>query len=327
MVTALQKLPTKVLCKLGQGPRLLRRNSGGPVILLYHGVTAERSGRTNLDGKHVHVDLFRAQLRLLAQRRRVVALEELIEAVRTGADARGMVAITFDDGYLNNVELAAPILRELGLPASFFIATGFIDSKRWPWVDRVEAAVSLAGSGPHRVSILGDRVTITDAAQRMDLIVKVKRQLKRLSWEQAEQRTEELERDLSVKVPEPYGDYRFMDWDQVRNLDSGGFEIGAHTVNHALLSRVSIETAKREIIDSRERIHSELGHCSRTFCYPNGKRADYNDEVKAFCSQHFAAALSTERGTARGDELFELRRLVLDDATTCERLASAVVQA
>jgi hypothetical protein len=88
-----------------------------------------------------------------------------------------------------------------------------------------------------------------------------------------------------------------------------------------------IAEAQREIMTSRERIVAEIGSCSKTFCFPNGKRADYTSEVIGFCRKHFGAALSAESGVARIDELYELRRVIVDGATTPDRLAGLILQA
>lgn len=327
MSSSLTRLPVRVLCKAGLGPRLLRANAGAPVVLLYHGVTTASRGLAARDGKHVLAGRFRAQLEMLRRRRRVVALAELLEALRGGADTRGMLAITFDDGYLDNFTCAAPILAEYRLPATFFIATGFIGTERWMWNDRLEAALDAAPAGEFVIASTGERLRVGAVGERWALLRRIKSELKRLHWRDADARAREIEHVVGIRAGEPTGIYRFMSWDQVRELAQGGFEIGAHTVNHALLSRVPLHEAEREIIDSRDRIVSEVGHCSPTFCYPNGKRSDYTDETVEFCRRYFSAALSAEAGAGRRAELFELRRLGVDDASSEAHLASRIVQA
>src|SRR5579863_3048663 len=108
---------------MGLGARLMHAAAGSPVVLLYHGVTTSSQGLAALDGKHVRLEHFRRQLELFRRRRRVVALGELLDALRTGADARGMLAITFDDGYLDNFTCAAPALADYRMPASFFLCS------------------------------------------------------------------------------------------------------------------------------------------------------------------------------------------------------------
>ena len=82
-----------------------------------------------------------------------------------------------------------------------------------------------------------------------------------------------------------------------------------------------------EILRSYEEITAKVGHCSRTFCYPNGKTSDYTAQVREFCSRHFDAALSAEPGSIRSTELFELRRLAVDNATSVALLAKMLVRA
>ena len=117
-----------------------------------------------------------------------------------------------------------------------------------------------------------------------------------------------------------------MGWDDARALLSAGFEVGAHTVNHAILSRVPLETATEEILESAARVKAETGSCSRTFCYPNGKHADYTPGVMEVCRQRFDAALAAEPGAARLEERFEIRRIGVDGGTSLRRLAARLLQ-
>src|SRR4051794_17108734 len=120
------KLSRKALCKAGLSEPLMRLSPAAPVILLYHGVCENGSGDAlDRTGKHVEADRFRPKLELLPRHFRIVPLDELVGRLLQGESGRGLLAITFDDGYVNNVELAAPILHRMGLPATFFLATGF----------------------------------------------------------------------------------------------------------------------------------------------------------------------------------------------------------
>lgn len=324
---SLIRLPLRALCRFGLGAHFMRADAGSPVVLLYHGVTTSSEGLAALDGKHVRIEQFRRQLELFRRRRRVVALGELLDALRTGADARGMLAITFDDGYLDNFTCAAPALADYRMPATFFLCSGFIGAARWMWGDRLEAALDAAPVGDYPSASLGVTLSLGAPRSRLAVLRQIKQRLKRLHWREAEARAAEIAQALGFTGGDPTGIYRFMSWDQARALAKQGFEIGAHTVNHALLSRVPREEAEREIAESRERIAAEVGSCSPTFCYPNGKRADYTHQTVEFCRRHFSAALAAETGAARAGELFELQRLGVDDATTAERLAGQIVQA
>jgi len=235
----------------------------------------------------------------------------LIDGMLSRADCRGMVAITFDDGYLNNARCAAPILREHSVPATFFLASGFIGTDRWTWTDRLEYVVAAAAD-------LGER--------RDDVLRRMKSELKQVDWWLAEERVAEFSWQCQVPNAPPHGQYRFMDWDDARALVRAGFEVGAHTVNHAILSRIPLVVAAEEILESQERVKAETGSCCRTFCYPNGKRSDYTAEVMDICRHHFDAALAAEPGPARLEDRFEIRRIGVDGSTSPERLAARILQ-
>jgi peptidoglycan/xylan/chitin deacetylase (PgdA/CDA1 family) len=288
-------------------------------------VTSDDDTAGDWEGKHVPAALFRQQLAFLARTRKLVTLEELVNHLAQGRDGSGMTSLTFDDGYLNNATIAAPILRELGVPATFFVATGFLDRRRWLWNDRLENAL-------HRSALrsieAGPRTrSLENVEQRRLLLREKKRELKLLPWREAEASVERFEQSLEVEAGEPRGIHEFMEWNDAARLNSWGFSVGAHTVNHALLSRVPLEEARQEISASRDRVIAMVGRCNPVFCYPNGKRADYTDQVVDYCRGEFLAALSAEPGLARKEELFELRRLAVDRYTTPSVLARELLRA
>jgi peptidoglycan/xylan/chitin deacetylase (PgdA/CDA1 family) len=307
------RLALKAASKLGLARRLLAPDRGEPIVLMYHGVAAANDSGPLAVGadKHVGEHLFREHLQLLAAHRRVVPLSTLVDALLSRADCRGMVALSFDDGYLNNAQCAAPILREHSMSATFFLATGFIGANRWAWTDRLDYVMATSPG-------------LEETRQELLLLTKAK--LKALDWKLAEERVAEIGAQCGVPDAAPHERYRFMSWDDARALVKGGFEVGAHTVNHAILSRVPLAEATEEILNSQAKVKAETGACSRTFCYPNGKRTDYTHEVMDICRQHFDAALSAEAGTARIEDRFEIRRIGVDSGTSVARLAARILQ-
>ncbi len=300
----------------------LRWRRGNPLILMYHGVTRQpQRGLQNREGKHVGYDRFVAQLQFLKRHCEVVPLKTLIEGVLGGTIGRKAVAITFDDGYENNLTCAAPVLRSMGLPATFFVATGYIDVRRWMWVDKLEFALDQTTKSRLTFSGLGE-VPLEDKQWALGT-------LKRFAKQQPESDHQrflsQLDEQCGAPVGEPNGDYRFMSWDQVRQLTVAGFEVGAHTVNHPILSRVDLAQSEREILGSRDAIRQQIGACSEVFCYPNGKSTDYTPAIMECVSRHFYAALATNRGSARASERYQLRRIGVSHATTPDKLADVLL--
>jgi peptidoglycan/xylan/chitin deacetylase (PgdA/CDA1 family) len=321
----------KAAGKLGVATRLLAPNRGDPAVLMYHGALSESGGVAERgDHKHVGESLFREQLSMLATHRRVVPLSQLVETLLAGGNCLGMVALTFDDGYLNNVECAARVLKEYSMSAAFFLATGFIGVQRWVWTDRLEYIVEVAEPQDTMVSWSDgggtQHVRFGSPAERAAFIKQMKAALKHLDWNVAESRVRELSAVLHVPEAPPHGRYRFMSWDHVRQLVKDGFEVGAHTVNHAILSRVPLKSAEEEILVSQARVREETGTCCPVFCYPNGKASDFTSEVQEICARNFAAALSAEPGHARREDRFELRRISVDHSSSVDKLAARILE-
>ncbi|MBI3776089.1 MAG: polysaccharide deacetylase family protein [Gammaproteobacteria bacterium] len=305
----------------GIGGLVARMRAEGPHILMYHGVSARaRRGLENCEGKHVELDIFVRQLQAVAESRRVIPLTALIAGIRSGETLRDAVAITFDDGYENNVLNAAPVLAELGMSATFFLATGYIGTDRWLWVDRLEFLLNRATCNQMRLPGVPFEIPLRTLADKQRALRCIKEYVKMRRGGNTIDVIQEMEQLCGGDGTPPYGDYRFMSWEQVRQLADAGFDIGAHTVNHAILSQRRLDEAKREILVSRDRVVSEVGRCSRVFCYPNGRAGDYTPEIARWCAQHFDAALSAEYGPVRVSDLFQLKRIGVCNATTAENL-------
>ncbi|MEC5161196.1 peptidoglycan/xylan/chitin deacetylase (PgdA/CDA1 family) [Janthinobacterium sp. CG_23.3] len=282
-----------------------------PLILMYHGVSARRGapdGLRNYDGKQLALAFFIKHLRLLRRSRRVIPLSELVAGLEQRQDMSNAVVITFDDGYENNALVAAPALADFNMPAAFFLTTGLVGTESCIWTDRLEIAldrtdaVSLELPG-------GATLPTRSLADKRRALISVKAMLKLRASQRVEEIAKEISRRLGVADICAEGDYRFMCWDQARALVRTGFEVGAHTVTHPILSNLPFDEAVLEMLGSKDSIERETGQCSSTFCFPNGKRSDFSVELIEVCRRHFKAALSSERGAATVEDLFELKRL------------------
>jgi len=288
----------------------LDRVQSHPAILLYHGVSVGSvSGNLrNCEGKHIPRDAFAEHLKTLRRSRRVIPLHEMVERLHRGEDLRRAVAITFDDGYENNALIAAPLLADANMSATFFLTTGFIGTGRFMWTDKLETMLDRTAASSVVLRTTGRVMSLCSLEDKRIALGEIKAALKLLPHSQCLGAVEEFADQLRVGECLADGDYRFMNWDQARSLVRAGFAVGAHTANHPILSRIPLEAAQDEILGSRDRINAELGQCSTTFCYPNGRATDYTKELTEFCKRHFRAALSANRGPARVEEIYELRR-------------------
>jgi len=247
-------------------------------------------------------------LRYIARTYRVLPLAEAVERARDGSLPRNSLAITFDDGYRDNLTHAAPILARYGLPSTIFLATGYIGTGRIFWFDRL--AVGFKTTTLESVTApWGVRFSLRNQAERLRALDEATNHVKTLADDVLQREVGALLEALDV--PErAMPTHLMLDWTEVRALTRLGFNIGAHTVNHVLLSRVSLDRARDEIRDSRISIEARLGTTPATFAYPNGTSADYTRETLELVQKAgFACAVTTRFGVNTAETpVYELRR-------------------
>lgn len=219
---------------------------------------------------------FDAQVGHLARGFDVISPKDLDYAL---GDRRGRYAlITFDDGYLDNYQLAFPILRRHNVPAAFFIATGFIDKPTLPWWDEI---CWLLRTSPHpRLSLtpwISQPLLLQPACDTAIALVLAR--YKSLPSDEAATMLRALREAAGVRHPEDVSGH-WMNWDMIREMARGGMTIGGHTVNHPVLSRMPKEQQYQEISGCAARLKAEVGIDMEYFAYPVGNRNSFNDDTR-----------------------------------------------
>jgi peptidoglycan/xylan/chitin deacetylase (PgdA/CDA1 family) len=244
---------------------------------------------------------FAAQLSVLSSCFRVVSLDRLIEELDAGGPAPGTVCITFDDGYRDNHDHALPLLRQYGLSATCFLSTGFIGTRRAPWHDVVLQAFK--GSRRDRFDFPPAGIAnekMEGPAGRAAVAMRVLPWLKRHGPRERDALIADIVQACGAP-PEPE-ERLMLNWDEVRALTAGGFTIGAHTVNHPILSKLSAEEMEAEVAGSRDAIEAQLRIPVRHFAYPNGQPGDFDDRTIAMVRKlGFASAVTTLPGVNEPD--------------------------
>lgn len=228
-------------------------------ILMLHGVGAGG----------IAVDDFEQAMEYLRRDFEVIPLDRMVGLIE-GADgpAAGQVALTFDDGYRNNVTLAYPILARLQLPATIYVCPGLIERQEWLW--NHDARERLRTLAPR---VVGDLARELDApGESIEALVKMMKGLQprvRLPI-QEEIRRLTPEFDPTAEQREAYDT---MSWDDLASLSPDVITIGSHTMNHHNLSTVDEATLDYELIESRRELEQRLGRPVEHFCYPNNDRS------------------------------------------------------
>ena len=250
---------------------------------------------------------FEARMRWVQRHFNVIPLAEAITHLQSRTLPTRSLAITFDDGYADNEEIAAPILRKLGLPATFFIATGYLDGGRM-FNDSIIAALRDCRRDSLDLTELGLGVhTLASIEQRRSTISILLPKVKILD---SARRIAQAERicQLAEVVPP---DNLMMSSSQVAALARDGFGIGGHTVSHPILARLDPNDARVEIHHGRQRLEQITNRPVGLFAYPNGRPGeDYTAHTTEQVKQlGFAAAFTTAHGVAANNaDLFQLPR-------------------
>jgi peptidoglycan/xylan/chitin deacetylase (PgdA/CDA1 family) len=239
---------------------------------------------------------FEVQMRWVRTWFNVLPLARAIDLLYAGRIPPRALAITFDDGYADNEELAAPILGRLGLTATFFVATGFLHGECM-WNDRVIEAIRGCRAEVLDLSAQGlERYPLRDIAERRRAVWTIPRRIMHLEQMRREAIAGAIEGESgSSPVPRP-----MMRPEQVRNLRKLGMDVGAHTITHPILTRLSPGAARDEIGGAKEELERILGEPVQLFAYPNGVPGqDYTVEHSQMAREcGFSAAVSTARGSA-----------------------------
>jgi len=251
---------------------------------------------------------FESLMRFVAKTFRVMTLGDAVDHLALDTLPPRSLVITFDDGYADNAKVALPILQRFGLRATFFVSTGFLDGGRM-WNDSVIEC--LRSSSREMVDLtaygLGQKPLrmIDDRRQCVDVLLP---RIKYLSLQDRAKAVIDLQRLCGIgELPSDL----MMSSEQVRSMYRAGMEIGAHTVNHPILTSLAAVDAEREIRDGRDALESILDASVDVFAYPNGKPGqDYDSSHVGIVKKlGFRAAVSTAPGVSRvGDDMFQLPR-------------------
>lgn len=279
-------------------------------IVMYHAVVREPLPVT--DWCFLEEAAFRDQLDYLARHFEVLFLSEAVERLRSGRFRRPTAAITFDDGFQNNCDVAWPALRERGLPATVFLVRGLIGTQDTVWYCRFNSA--LARARGTSLDWDGTRYDLSGPAARAAAGAALQARLKALPHPRLLAALDAIVRELGLDPQEPMGEespYRMLSPEAIARMAASGLvEFGAHTHSHAILARLPSVERDIEIDRSLAAVAQLTGRPCRLFAYPNGSAEDYDAAtVQALAERGVEAAVTTRGGpNGRGTPALELRR-------------------
>ncbi len=327
------------------------QSASQPVILMYHSIARLRSDPFGL---RVSPRNFAEHMAVIKAHAVPMRLMELVSAMQAGNVPPRAVVVTFDDGYTDNLREAKPILERFGVPATVFVATGYIDSGREPWWDELDRIFLHTWRLPERLTLEVEGRCATWHLNE-PILRRMRRLLSSSTWrvwhngEPTPRQRAFYEAWQMLKFAHPRAREDALDQLQqmtrrasragrathsclstegLRELAAGGLiDIGAHTVMHPCLARLKPHEQLREMVDSKVWLEATLGRAIPTFAYPYGSDEDVSEStLLAAHEAGFAAACTTQPREVRlDDNLLALpRRMVpdCDGAAFAAKLAS-----
>jgi peptidoglycan/xylan/chitin deacetylase (PgdA/CDA1 family) len=263
------------------------------LILMYHRVAEEDIDPWSL---RVTPEHFAEHLAVLRQHTQPMSLKELAQAHQEGKICARAVAITFDDGYANNLHQAKPLLEKYQIPATVFVATGYLEKPSEFWWDELENIVLQPGKLPEQLSLTineqqyqcdldtASNYSLEEAWQnrnlpawksqpgsRLHFYYSLWQQLQSLTPEQRQPLLEQIKAWANYQADTPRLSHRPLTVTELSEIEQGGIiELGAHTVNHPLLSQQPLEVQQQEIQQSKLDLERLLNHPVHSFAYPFG---------------------------------------------------------
>jgi len=254
---------------------------------------------------------FEDQIRYICQKHEVVPLDKLAQCLQESKPLpKKAVVITFDDGYKDIYLNVYPVLKRYSVPATIFVATGPIDSGELFWFDKVRYAIYNTALEALELEGVG-KCLLRSTNERLQGIYKVFEKLRELPEKGKNSLVERLINVSGVNIPHNLGKEIMLSWDEAREMADNGITFGAHTITYRVLTRLPLDEARKEIIESKRRIEEELGRPVTSFAYPRGGRADFNEEIKEILKEagFTCAVTSVYQLVSHGADLYELGRI------------------
>lgn len=281
-------------------------------ILMYHSVMEDPRSQDVFLGEIVHSrDVFRGQMELLARRYHPVSLDDILQFAKGELELPPRsVAVTFDDGYVDNYQIAAPILKQVGVPATFYATVDCLERRTLPWPSHLRFMVRTTKKGSG-VDSAGRIWPLGSAVERENALLRFCDECCKLAGEAQEEYVQRLANELDTHVPVDSGAL-MMDYVQLRSLLGQGHSVGSHTLTHPNVAYLDMEASHRELAESKHRLEQALKSPIPHFSYPcPALSPSWTEQTVAESRKAgYETAVTTNGGLVRkGDDPLELRRI------------------
>lgn len=285
-------------------------------ILLFHGVVEDNVHYDvrNYNRKHIPKQYFAGVLERALQLGTAVSMDDVLTRYCEGEPPPPRAfAVTFDDGFENNYSVAAPILRDLNVPATFYVTSQFVDANAMSWIDRIEWAFERPDVVSVHLPWRKDVATASTPAEKIALLDEIRQVVKRDTQYREEDVVQTIFSqtglDEIAASEEPID--RKMTWAQVAEISGNDlFIVGGHSHTHSVLSSLTRKQLNAEIDTSLRLISNSVGGPLVHYSYPEGLAHCYSQDVIDALKARGIRCCPTaiEGANAPGADPFHLRR-------------------
>jgi peptidoglycan/xylan/chitin deacetylase (PgdA/CDA1 family) len=269
---------------------------------------------------------FRRQMEMLARYGTPIGVDELVRALDGAPLPKNPVMVTFDDGYRSCHDVALPILRAVGLRATFFVPTTFISERRLYWWERIAIVLSSARGSSATITYPKQLEVSARDPNAMRILTGL---IKNTSGLDIERFLDELARAFRVEwnreLETKHAEDIVMTWDHVRSLSRAGMDVESHSRRHRVLQTLDAASLRDELEGSKKDLEAELGRPVRAIAYPVGRRISHLSMIReAVAAAGYRVGLSNSSGATRiwpkplsgviPTDPFDVRRLSTDRA-------------
>ena len=288
------------------------------IILLYHRIVNENSKYLNKGAVvHHHIKDFKREIPFFKRIFQILSMDEVVNHIKLGKGfRRPSIAITFDDGYLDNYTLAYPVLKKHGVPATIYLTTSLVGTPDRIWTDQIGLAFLETQKGYFNFSeLFGDKtIAIRTKEEKEQANSRVSETLKLRPDDERRELIQKLFETLEVNesVGRNCGERMMLNWDEVQEMRKDGVTVGSHSHTHPILSRMPIQKAKDEILNSKKVLEKNVDIEVKHFSFPNGREEDFSEELRDYCREiGFESTCSVIYGANDASEtnLFALKRV------------------
>ena len=280
----------------------------GVTILMYHSVASPESAQWIDPNVHITPELFDTHMNFLAQNRHVISVSELMMQLGRGeTPPAGTVAITFDDGYIDNMTVAAPILEKYGLPAMWYIPTGMVNRGENPWIDRMYTAFKTRRQNKLSLEGIG-KWDLGDIDQLFSAYNKLREKMLSASFEERESIIAHLiEQIQPTKTPPRL----ILSWDELKEVEKKypHIEIGLHSHNHIDYSNDDQKVVEMDLKQSLTDFNRELERPPAHFAFPYNRHSDESRAMLLESGLHSAMGQNNETLITTNTDYFALPRI------------------